>query len=55
MKRWLTIEVLASNGHRYQIDPPSVSGGLRSGKVMSAERLDGKIKARFWGEHLVYF
>lgn len=40
------------NGRRYQIARRCVTGGLRGGKVVTEERLDGKIRARFRGVYL---
>jgi hypothetical protein len=39
-------------GRRYQIERRSVTGGLRGGKVVVEERLDGSRKLRFRGRYL---
>lgn len=40
------------NGQRYQIGRRSMTGGLRGGRIVTEERLDGKIRARFRGVYL---
>ncbi|MBL7133252.1 MAG: hypothetical protein ISS78_04080 [Phycisphaerae bacterium] len=39
-------------GRRYQIERRSITGGLRGGKVIVEERLDGTHKIRFRGRYL---
>jgi transposase len=39
-------------GHRYGIQPESISTGLRGGAVRVEKRLDGSVAVRFWDRYL---
>jgi hypothetical protein len=53
-----TVRTVASDytvrhgGRRYQVERRSITGGLRGGKVIVEERLDGSLRLRFRGRYL---
>jgi len=55
-----TVRTVASDytvrhgGRRYQVERRSITGGLRGGKVIVEERLDGSLRLRFRNRYLRY-